>query len=162
MAKKVIGIILIILSVLPIFMGGIFLVVCGILGGTFGIIGNAGGLSVEDGATVESTYGEVYDVSDSKTTICYEVDGVSYMGSLNMTTSEITEGDIVTVEYDSSNPTSFAVPEMNEAFGMIGGIVGGVGVGIGLVCLIPGIAMLVIGIILVKKSQKQTVASAMV
>ena len=38
MAKKVIGIILIVLSVLPIFMGGIFLVVCGILGGTFGIV----------------------------------------------------------------------------------------------------------------------------
>ena len=162
MAKKVIGIILIVLSVLSIFMGGIFLVVCGILGGTFGIIGSTGGLTVEDGATVESTYGEVYDVSDSMTTICYEVDGVSYMGSLNMTTSEITEGDIVTVEYDSSNPTSFAVPEMNEAFGTIGGIVGGVGVGVGLIFLIPGIAMLVIGIVLVKKSKKQTIASAMV
>ncbi len=162
MAKKVIGIILIVLSVFPIVTGILLTVITGMVGGIFGIIGTSSSLTVEDGATIESTYGEVYDTSDSSTTICYEVDGNSYIGSLNMSSSSLREGDTVMVEYDSTDPSRFAVPELNELFGTAGGIVGGVGIGIGLICLIVGVVMLIIGIILIKKSKKKTIASAMV
>ena len=84
MAKKVIGIILIVVSVLTIFVSGILLLTFGLLGGTFGIVGSAGGLSVEDGATVETVEGEVYYTDGSSTTIYYEVDGVPYIGDLNV------------------------------------------------------------------------------
>ncbi|MBE5885969.1 MAG: hypothetical protein E7284_06135 [Lachnospiraceae bacterium] len=154
MAKKVIGIILIVVSVLTIFVSGILLLTFGLLGGTFGIVGSAGGLSVEDGATVETVEGEVYYTDGSSTTIYYEVDGVPYIGDLNVYNSAYTEGTPVTVEYDSSNPSSFAVPEMSAVFGVLGGVFGGVGIVFGIGGIIVGIVMLVIGIVLIKKAKK--------
>lgn len=154
MAKKVIGIILIVISVLTIFVSGILLLVFGILGGTFGLIGGGSALSVEDGATVETVEGEVWDTDDSSTTIYYEVDGIPYIGEINMYNSAYTEGTLVTVEYDSADPTNFAVPEMSAVFGILGGVFGGVSVVFGVGGLIIGIIMLVIGIVLVKKAKK--------
>ncbi len=161
MAKKVIGIILIILSVFSILGGAFMLLLFGLLGGTFGLIGDMSGLQVEEGATIESVVGEVYDVTDSQTAIYYEVDGVPYLGYLSMVTSMHTPGTVVTVEYDSSNPANFAVPEMNDVFGSFGSIFGGVGVAVGLIAIIPGIAMLIIGIVLIKKSKKEAIATTM-
>ncbi len=154
MAKKVIGIILIVISVFTIFFGACFLLTFGLLGGVFGIVGAGGGLSVEDGATVETVMGEVYDVEDGYTTVCYEVDGVEYMGSVTVTNSAYTEGTPVAVEYDSTDPSTFAVPELSAVFGVLGGVFGGVGVVLGVGGLIIGIVMLIVGIILVKKSKK--------
>ena len=154
MAKKVIGIILIVISVFTIFSGVCFLLTFGLLGGAFGVVGAGGGLSVEEGATVETVVGEVYDVDDGYTTVCYEVDGIEYMGSVTVTNSAYTEGTPITVEYDSTDPSTFAVPELSAVFGVLGGVFGGVGVVLGVGGLIIGIVMLIVGIILVKKSKK--------
>ncbi|MBQ8247639.1 MAG: hypothetical protein IJZ42_10945 [Lachnospiraceae bacterium] len=154
MAKKVIGIILIVISVFTIFSGVCFLLTFGLLGGAFGVVGAGGGLSVEEGATVETVVGEVYDVDDGYTTVCYEVDGIEYMGSVTVTNSAYTEGTPITVEYDSTDPSTFAVPELSAVFGVLGSVFGGVGVVLGVGGLILGIVMLIVGIILVKKSKK--------
>ncbi len=154
MAKKVIGIILVVLSAFSIFMGAFFLLIFGAFGTIFGAVDNSGGLEVAEGATIETVEGEIFMVDDSTTTIYYEVDGIPYLGALNITSSEYSEGDEIAVQYDSSNPANFAAPELLDVFGVMSGIFGGVGVVIGLICLIPGIAMLVIGIILIKKSKK--------
>lgn len=155
MAKKVIGIILIVISSFSILMGAFFLLIFGSFGTIFGAVGNSGGLEVAAGATIETVEGEIFMVDDSSTTIYYEVDGLPYMGMLNITSSEFSEGDEITVQYDSSNPANFAAPELLDVFGMMGGIFGGVGVIVGLVFLIPGIAMLIIGIVLIKKAKKE-------
>ena len=155
MAKKVIGIILVVFSSLGILLGLFFLLMFGLFGTIFGALGNSGGLEVAAGATVETVEGEIFMVDDSSTTIYYEVDGLPYMGMLNITSSEFSEGDEITVQYDSSNPANFAAPELLDVFGVMGGIFGGAGVVIGLVFLIPSIAMLVIGIILIKKAKKE-------
>ena len=155
MAKKVIGIILVVFSSLGILLGLFFLLMFGLFGTIFGALGNSGGLEVAAGATVETVEGEIFMVDDSSTTIYYEVDGLPYMGMLNITSSEFTEGDEITVQYDSSNPANFAAPELLDVFGVMGGIFGGAGVVIGLVFLIPSIAMLVIGIILIRKAKKE-------
>ncbi|MBO5342604.1 MAG: hypothetical protein J6A73_07980 [Lachnospiraceae bacterium] len=154
MAKKVIGIILIVISVFTFLVSGIFLLVFGILGGTFGLIGNFSALQVEEGATVETVEGEIIYTDDSTTGFYYEVDGVPYVGELSMHNSAYTEGTLVTVEYDSSNPANFAVPELSGVFSDLGGIFGGVGIALGIVGLFAGVAMLVIGIVLIKKSKK--------
>ena len=149
MAKKVIGIILVILGVFNI-LGGIF---AGII---FGLVDDMSSLVVDEYATVETVEGYILDVDedDTETTVYYEVDGYSYEGELNVYNSLYTEGTKVTVEYDSSDPANFAVPELSNFIGAMGNLFGGVGITIGIFGAIFGIGMLVIGIILIKKSKQ--------
>ncbi|MBQ3037099.1 MAG: DUF3592 domain-containing protein [Lachnospiraceae bacterium] len=156
MAKKVIGIILVILGVFNI-LGGIFAgIIFGLFGGVFGLVDDMSSLVVDEYATVETVEGYILDVDedDTETTVYYEVDGYYYEGELNVYNSLYTEGTKVTVEYDSSDPANFAVPELSNFIGAMGNLFGGVGITIGIFGAIFGIGMLVIGIILIKKSKQ--------
>lgn len=156
MSKKAVGIILIVLACLCIIGSVTFLGTGGILGIVFGAIGAGGELNVENGATVETVDGVVYDVYDGGTTILYNVDGYDYIGSLSVENSTYPMGTTVEVQYDSSDPSSFAVPELFDAFGSVGTVVGIAGVVGGILGLIIGVVVLIIGIKLVKKAKKET------
>ena len=152
MKKKVIGIILIVLSVISLFVGIVFLSTFGILGGVFGFVGkNTSTLHVDNGATVEETQGFIVSTDNNRTTILYEVDGYDYEITLNVNNSAYEKGTAVTVKYDSSNPENCIVPELYEVFGTLGSVFKVVGIVIGVLGIVVGISLLVVGIILLKK-----------
>ena len=153
MIKKVIGIILIIL-------GGIFTLFAigfGLLFGGIGTVFNVAGTNVDDDfmqeSTTKSCSGEVIDVEDSSTTVAYEVDGEFYTVEINMKTSTYSVGTDVTVYYNENNPEECCVPELTEAtLGIIGGVFSAFGIGFAIIFGVIGIACLIVGIILIKKS----------
>lgn len=154
MKKKVIGIILVVIAAFTLFVSVVLLATFGLLGGAFGMVGNNLDLEVDGGSTVETVEGTIISTDDNQTTIMYEVDGNTYVGTLNIHNSAYTADSTVMVEYDSLNPGTFAVPELGEVFGTLGGIFVIVAIVVGVLGIGAGVAMLIVGIVLIKKAKK--------
>lgn len=152
MAKRVIGIILTV-------MGGIFLAMALLYGIIFGSIGGvmkyAGGSENEflQEATTMACDGEVIRTDDG-TTIAYEVEDTRYECQVSVTNSSYSVGTPVTVYYDKTDPTRCSVPELVQGtYNLLGNIFGGIGIGLAVAFIIVGVAAVVIGIILIRKSK---------
>ncbi len=153
MAKKVIGIILIVLGLLGIVCSLCTLLFCFIFGGVTGALSSGSSLKASDGGTVLTTTGMVSDIDDNHTSVQYYVDGYTYEGTVNATTSSYEVFDEIEVEYDSENPASFAVPALYDWTGFAFGssIVMGI---VSVISIVIGIVMIVVGIILIRKAKK--------
>ena len=175
MAKKVIGIILIV-------FGGIFLAMALLYGLVFGGLGTAFHMISQNGQdflndpTTTTCVVEVVSVGDSSTTIEYTVDnsvsvggnststiveytvdGIVYQVELTMEHYQYPVGTQVTVYYNESDPTECQIPELQEAtFGTLGSVFSGVAIACTIVLVVFGAAFLIIGIVLVKSYKKQT------
>lgn len=157
MAKKVIGILLVVLGALFLLMAANFLLVFGGVGIAFNLgSDNVANSSFIDDATTVSCMGQVVDVSDSQTTIYYTVDGATYEVSYSVTNSSYPTGTSVVVYYDQTDPSRCEVPEVEAAtFGIIGKTFTGLAVALPIVFGILGLGCLVGGILLIRSSKKQ-------
>lgn len=152
MIKRIIGIILTV-------MGGIFLAMALLYGVIFGSVGGAmkyaGGSADEflQEATTMVCDGEVIS-TDNGTTIAYEVEDARYEWQVLITNSEYSVGTPVTVYYDETNPMRCSVPELVQGtYNLLGNIFGGIGIGLAVAFIVLGVAAVVIGIILIRKSK---------
>ena len=153
--KKVGGIALTVFGGIFLFMGLLFGVIFGIVGGAMGGAADDVNAEFEEFAeyAVETT-GVVVDAGDGATTVEYEADGDYYQVDYTISTSEFGQGDYISVYYDPDNPYSCMVPELESgAIEMMGGIFSGVGIGVGIFFVILGLAFMIPGIILIKKSK---------
>ncbi len=158
MAKKVIGIILIV-------FGGIFLAMALLYGLVFGGLGTAFHMISQNGQdflndpTTTTCVGEVVSVGGNSTStiVEYTVDGIVYQVELTMEHYQYPVGTQVTVYYNESDPTECQIPELQEAtFGTLGSVFSGVAIACTIVLVVFGAAFLIIGIVLVKSYKKQT------
>ena len=153
--KKVGGIVLAVFGGLFLFLGLLFGVIFGIVGGAMGGAADDVNAEFEEFSeyAVETT-GVVVDAGDGATTIEYEADGDYYQVDYTISTSEFGQGDYISVYYDPDNPYSCMVPELESgAMEMMGGIFSGVGIGVGVIFIIVGLAFMIPGIIMLKKSK---------
>ena len=153
--KKVGGIVLTIFGGLFLFMGLLFGIIFGLVGGAMGgAVDEVNAEFEEFSENAIETTGVIVDTYDSSTTIEYEVDGVYYQVEYNVSTSEYTTGDYISVWYEIDNPYSCMAPDLyTETLGLAGGIFSGVGIGLGVIFALVGLAFMIPGIIMLKKSK---------
>ena len=151
MAKRIIGIILTVLGALGLIGFGI-----GLIFNLFVVIG--GNMLMSDykldGNTTFTT-GEIDYVDSDSLGVYYETEDGWYYGEMpfNMT-GELYSGEYVTVEYKTTDPESFTIPDVIDFYslGLVVFIVGAVVCGI---FALLGLIMTVVGIILIVSSAKK-------
>lgn len=151
MAKGIIGIILTILGALGLIGFGI-----GLIFNLFVVIG--GNMLMSDykldGNTTFTT-GEIDYVSSDSLGVYYETEDGWYYGVMpfNMA-GELYSGEYVTVEYKTTDPESFTIPDVIDFYnlGLVVFIVGAVVCGI---FTLLGLIMTIVGIILIVSSAKK-------
>lgn len=152
MAKKVLGIILTVVGGLSILFALVFGIVFGGVSTVMNESSNMNDGFVQDSTTV-SCNGEVVYADDGETHVQYEVSGEIYVAEFNIYSSNYTVGTAVTVYYNENKPEECSVPEITEdVFGMIGGMFAGFGIGFAILFGVVGIILLIVGILLLKKS----------
>ncbi len=165
--KKIIGIILTIIGGFCLFFALIFGLVFGGIGISFSSSANSDKeydsyeYSACDGIIISSHgSGDSSSGTSSETVIAYYVDGLQYTGTLNLYSSDFTEGDTVLVYYEVNDPSQFEVPTLSKAvYGTLGSIFSIIGIAMFSVFGLVGIVMLVVGIILIKSAKKDLINS---
>lgn len=152
-------------STVMIIVGSLFLALTVFLGGTFCILGTVLGTALGQKDKLEDlkqngayAVGYVTEVSsDTSYTMVgfFDNDGVWYEVGFNINSSSVREDDSVSVYYNPYNPSDCVVEELASAGKFIGNIFLIVGIGFGILFGGAGAGLLIGGIIIKKKSQKQ-------
>ncbi len=170
MTKKTWGIVLTVLgSIVLVF--NLLLVLISLLAGLgvsvmgmsiTGLMSQMMQLQVPEGTVVETTSGYIEEVGDGYTVVSYWVDGETYEKELTFSSSSLPEGTSVTVEYEASNPNNAAVADASDIMSSGGLIAGGSGIMVTVLmslfflpAILIGLAMLIVGIVLIKKGNKE-------
>lgn len=152
MVKRVIGIILTVIGGICIAMALLYGVIFGSIGGAMKYAGGSADEFLQEATTMVCS-GEVIRTDDG-TTIAYEVENTRYEWQVSVTNSNYSVGTDVTVYYDETDPTRCSVPELVQGtYNQLGNVFGGIGIGLAVAFVIAGVAAVVIGIILIRKSK---------
>lgn len=149
-------------SILLIGTGILTLFIALILGGVFKFTGDTIGKEKDRTAkkwetfkdTAIETQGVITDVNDG-TTISFYVAGDGYYDiHLSMTNNVYPVGREVTVYYNPEHPDDAMVPEVTDStYGIINFVFSGMAIVVCVIIGVTGLAFLIIGIILGKKSK---------